>query len=116
MSANPLRLAVIGPGMGAAHAAAYLELPNAELVAICDVPEPWLCHCEAAWGVPAALTHHVDLLGRDDIDAVSVAVPTHLHGALTVTCRQRGRTRRSRSSRIRRVWPTGEASDGRQAP
>ncbi len=48
MSASPLRLGVICLEMGGAHAAAYRELPNAELVAICDVSEPSLRRRRAA--------------------------------------------------------------------
>ena len=91
MSVTPLRVGVIGLGMGGAHAVAYRELPNAELVGICDISEPWLRHCQEAWAVPVALADHADLLARDNIDAVSVAVPTHLHSTVTIAALRAGK-------------------------
>ena len=41
MATDSLRVGVIGLGMGSAHAVAYQGVPNAELVAVCDISVPW---------------------------------------------------------------------------
>jgi len=91
MTATPVRVGVIGLNMGAAHAAAYQSLPGAELVAICDLSEPWLKHCQEQWHVPLAVTDYAALLACDDLDAVSVALPTHLHAAACLAALEAGK-------------------------
>jgi len=39
MEAKPLRAAVVGCRMGAAHAKAMAQLPDYEVVAVCDIDE-----------------------------------------------------------------------------
>ena len=91
MAKGPVRMGVIGLGMGAGHAAAYQALPDAELTAICDVSEPWLAHCREQWRVPRAFTDAAELLACPEVDAVSVAVPTHLHATVTLAALQAGK-------------------------
>lgn len=79
MSVNRLRVGVIGLGMGRAHAEAYRSLPNAELVAVCDRDPAWAEYCRAKWDVPRTCTDYQALLAMDDIQAVTIALPTFLH-------------------------------------
>lgn len=52
---------------------------GAELVAVQDVLEDRVTAVAAKYGVAHAYTAEADLLDRDDVDAVYVATPTHLH-------------------------------------
>ena len=76
---NRLAVAVLGAGfMGRIHAQAYASFPDVELKAICDPRE------EAARAVAGPLgaateTDYRRLLARDDLDAVSICTPEHLH-------------------------------------
>src|SRR5689334_7233638 len=71
------KVAVIGAGQfGHNHARVYSEIPNVELVAVCDTNE--------TTGQTVAQKYHTDfvadfhrLIGR--VDAVSLAVPTIAH-------------------------------------
>ena len=84
-----LNLAVIGTGgRGSAHAAVWVSLPESRLVAVCDVnrqnAEQAKANADSAQGDKACAIYHDfrELFARDDIDAVSIAVPDHWH-ALT---------------------------------
>jgi predicted dehydrogenase len=76
---RPVRVAVIGAGhMGERHARIYAGLPDVELVAVCDVREGAARELGARVGA-RAWTDYRALLGRDDLDAVSVCTPDGLH-------------------------------------
>ncbi len=88
MTSKPMRVAVVGVGhMGRHHARLYREMPQAELVAVVDTDPKKAQGC--------AKEHHTRALASiddlpDDIHAVSVAVPTIYHRALTETLLRRG--------------------------
>jgi predicted dehydrogenase len=78
----PLRVGVVGVGyLGAFHADKYATLPDVELVAVVDADHARAdtvaarCHTRAA-------TDYRSLF--DDVDCVSLAVPTPLHFALAL--------------------------------
>jgi predicted dehydrogenase len=83
-----LRVAVVGVGhLGRFHARIYASHPGAELVSVVDSDLPRAkeladelgCRaCERLADLPAG------------IDAVSIAVPTHLHGELAIPLLERG--------------------------
>lgn len=75
--ASGLKTAVIGAGrMGAHHARIYSQLPDVELVAVCDIDSARAQKLAGQVGV-SAVTDAADLLGR--VDAVTIAVPTVRH-------------------------------------
>lgn len=75
---------VIGVGhLGAIHARIYSQLPQAELVGVCDtLPERAKTVAQAHGATP--YTHLRELLGR--VQAVSIAVPTAAHHAVAKQC------------------------------
>jgi UDP-N-acetylglucosamine 3-dehydrogenase len=74
-----IKVAVIGLGsMGKNHVRVYSELPNVEIVAVCDANEVILNHVAAKYGIKSYSDYH-KLLTKEHPDAVSVAVPTALH-------------------------------------
>ena len=76
---QPTRIAVIGAGfMGERHARIYAGMPDVELVAVCDVREAAARELASRTGA-AAYSDYRALLGRDDVDAVSVCTPDGLH-------------------------------------
>ncbi|MGD8925591.1 MAG: Gfo/Idh/MocA family oxidoreductase [Thioalkalispiraceae bacterium] len=84
-----IKSAVIGVGyLGKFHAQKYAELPQSELIAVCDN------NTEAATAVAndlgvQAINTLADLL--TDIDAVSIVVPTQLHHEIAKQCLQAGK-------------------------
>ncbi len=84
---------VIGTGIvgGAWHAHVYHHLPNAELVALCDLNEARAREVAARYGEPAVYTDYRDLLARDDIAAVSIATPDFAHREIAVAAAAAGK-------------------------
>ena len=73
----PLRVAVVGVGyLGRHHARIMSALPGVELVAVVDINAARAAEIAAAHGT-RALTDAADL--RDEVDAVTMAVPTEVH-------------------------------------
>jgi len=84
-----LRVGVIGVGvMGANHLRAYCEFPNFEVVGVADVD--W----DVAQGLAnrydiVPFNNHEDLL-NENLDAISIAVPTTLHKKVALDAIQKG--------------------------
>jgi predicted dehydrogenase len=80
MPENPTRIAVVGAGhLGRWHAQQLAGLPDARLVAICD-PDPARQALADLHGCPLVTDHTA--LDPDDLDGVTIAAPTTLHGEL----------------------------------
>ncbi|MFA5165754.1 MAG: Gfo/Idh/MocA family oxidoreductase [Candidatus Paceibacterota bacterium] len=84
MAKNKLKVAVIGAGnMGKNHVRVYSELPNCQLVAICDINED----LARQFGEKYRCNYYQDfrqMLDSEELDAVSVVVPTKSHKAIAV--------------------------------
>lgn len=79
------KVAMIGVGdITMLHRPAYLDFPQAELAALCDVDEKFLARRAAEWGVEKTYTDYRELLADPDIDIVEVNTPHHLHKPLVV--------------------------------
>jgi predicted dehydrogenase len=74
---DKLRVGVIGAGhLGAIHAKIYNEIPHISLVGICDIDREKLRKISSELNV-TGFAEFDPLL--DKVEAVSIAVPTHLH-------------------------------------
>ena len=84
---------VIGTGIvgGAWHAHVYHHLPQAELVAVCDLNEARVREIAERYGVPHVYTDYRELLARDDIAAVSIATPDFAHREIAVAAARAGK-------------------------
>ena len=72
-----LRVGVVGVGhMGRYHVGLYSELPDVDLVGVADINHD-CAHSTAQQYNTTAYTNYHDLI--DEVDAVSIAVPTSLH-------------------------------------
>jgi predicted dehydrogenase len=78
---DTVRIGVIGAGAIAqtAHLPVLSKMRGAELAAICDNDRPKARALADRFGIPDAFTDIEDLLELDDLDAVVVATPNHLH-------------------------------------
>lgn len=85
---NKIRCAVIGVGyLGRFHAQKYQQIPNAELVAVCDLNQEQSQAVGLELNVPA-YTNYRDLLGQ--VDAVSIAATTSTHYELAKAFLEQG--------------------------
>lgn len=80
------KIAVIGVGnMGKNHARILFESKNADLVAICDIDKNKKEEFSQKYKCHGYLSHR-DLLEKEDLDAVIIAVPTKSHKEIAVDC------------------------------
>jgi UDP-N-acetylglucosamine 3-dehydrogenase len=77
-TARQLSFGVIGLGFGANHARVLDELPGARLAAVCD-PDKARLEAAARGRETASYLDHAEMLCKEKLDAVIVAVPASLH-------------------------------------
>lgn len=89
---HKLRFGIIGCGViGPLHAFALSELPNARLVAVCDLERTRAEAVAAKYGAAHVLTSYTELLARTDIDAVCVCTPHYLHAEMVIAALRAGK-------------------------
>jgi predicted dehydrogenase len=87
-SVRPVKTAVIGAGaFGRHHVRIHHSLPGSDLVCVVDQDPEIRAHAEETYGVRAVAS--VEEL-PDDLEAVSVAVPTPLHHQVALPLLERG--------------------------
>jgi predicted dehydrogenase len=88
---TPLRVGVIGLGWaGQQHLAAYDALPETRIVALAGLEEPARAKLATKYAIERDVADWEELLELDDLDAVSVAVPTFLHAPIAIAALERG--------------------------
>jgi predicted dehydrogenase len=85
---NKIKVAVIGAGhLGKFHAEKYYQLPECDLVAVCDNNEAQANIIAQKYDAKA-VTNYKTLLGK--VDAVTIATPTSTHFEIAAFCLQQG--------------------------
>ncbi|HEX6995033.1 MAG TPA: Gfo/Idh/MocA family oxidoreductase, partial [Gammaproteobacteria bacterium] len=85
---KPLRAAVIGVGyLGKFHAQKYAALPDVKLVAVVDEDLPRAQQVAEQYGCRAVADFRAIL---EEIDLVSIVVPTEQHHVVARTCLEAG--------------------------
>lgn len=90
---SPLRVAVIGAGSIAdAHLYAYSKAADrAQVVLVSDVAPERAQRAAERFGVPNICGGYREVLGRDDVDAVSICTPPFLHAEIAAECLRAGK-------------------------
>src|SRR5256885_2528956 len=78
---DTVKIGVVGAGAIAqlAHLPVLAKMRGAELAAICDNDRPKARALADRFGIPDVFNDIEDLLALDELDAVVVATPNHLH-------------------------------------
>ena len=77
---DPVRMGVLGTGnIADLNVAGYLEHPRCDVLALCDIDADVARDAAERWGVPKVYTDIDAFLADDDIEAVEVLTPTHMH-------------------------------------
>ena len=80
-----LRCAVIGTGgFGLDHLNSLLHCPRAAAVALAEINPERLKEAADRYKISRAYADYQDLLDQPDIDAVTIAVPNHLHARIAI--------------------------------
>jgi UDP-N-acetyl-2-amino-2-deoxyglucuronate dehydrogenase len=86
-----LRFGIIGCGrIAPRHAQSFQQVASSKLVAVADIIPSRAHHLAQEYGAEAH-TDYAELLDRDDIDAVSVCVPSGLHAQVAIDAMQAGK-------------------------
>jgi len=90
---NAVRFGIIGCGTVASygHIPAICEIDNAELAAASDISQARLDEVAARHQVTDLYTDYRELLARDDIEAVGIAVPVDLHYQVVMDAAKAGK-------------------------
>ncbi len=87
----PLRVGVVGLGWaGQQHLAAYHSHPDTEIVALAGLEDGPRAKLARKYGIEHAVAEWKDLLTVEDLEAVSVCVPTFLHAPIAIAALKRG--------------------------
>jgi predicted dehydrogenase len=88
---NPVRFALVGCGVIAPiHARSIAELPDAELIAVCDVIPEKAQRLAETYPADVYIDYH-DMVQRDDIDVVVVLTPSGLHAEVGIAAAEAGK-------------------------
>lgn len=88
--AETIKLALIGAGnMGRAHAQDVYDLPQTELVAVCDVNQANAEQTAVIYQIPA-YTNYLDCLNNEALDGIIIATPHYDHPEITIEAFKRG--------------------------
>ena len=95
-SANDqIQLALIGAGgMGTIDANTAISIEGVKLIAACDLYDGRLSKAQEEWGKedPIVTTRdYREIIARDDVDAVIIAVPDHWHRKISIDAMRAGK-------------------------
>ena len=85
-----LRVGVIGLGMGSGHVKAFQSHPNADMVAVADVDKDRLETRGKELGVKKLYLDPEEMIKKEKLDIVAVAVPNKFHKPLTIAALKAG--------------------------
>lgn len=91
---DQIQVALIGAGgMGTADANTAITVPGIKLVAACDLYDGRLEDAKKKWGADIFTTRdYREILERNDIDAVIIAVPDFWHKEISVAAMNKGKS------------------------
>ncbi len=90
MNHRKVKMAVIGAGvMGSSHVAEIPNLPNAELVAVCDIIKERADQAAADSGAKPFYNYR-KMLDKSGAEAVVIATPHYFHTPISIEAMQRG--------------------------
>ncbi|MDL2205802.1 Gfo/Idh/MocA family oxidoreductase [Eubacteriales bacterium OttesenSCG-928-N13] len=80
-----VRIGIIGAGQIAGyHMEEYAQMPDVELVAVCDQMASRAADAAAKYHIPNAYQDYAQMLERDDLDAVDICLHNALHAKATI--------------------------------
>jgi len=92
---DTVNIGIIGSGGIAegAHMPGYLAVPDAKVIAVCDVVKEKAEKFAEKYGIPKknVFTDYNDIVAMDELDAVSVCTPNNFHAGPTVAALNAGK-------------------------
>ncbi len=91
METKRIGYAVLGLGIGMAHADAAYASPHADLVAVCDIDVKRLAKAARKYPGVMAYTAFEDLLTDERVDIISICLPSAMHADFAVRAMEAGK-------------------------
>lgn len=91
MKSNKIRFGIVGGGFGEVHIQGYKHHPEIEVNAICRRRKDLAEQLADKYRVEKVYTDYDEMLKSGRIDAVSLAVPNHLHYPMTLSALSQGK-------------------------
>ena len=88
---DQVRIGVIGCGVGLLHLEGYQQEPRARIMAVAGLDEDRCAQLVQTFNIPHRYRDYRDMLENPEIDAVSVAVPNHLHAEVAIAALEAGK-------------------------
>jgi predicted dehydrogenase len=89
---SKLRVGIIGTGqIGKQHLARYAELPDVEIVAVCDLRMDEATRVANLYNIGYVTPDYHELLRRDDIDSIDVCLHNRLHMPVSIDALESGK-------------------------
>lgn len=86
-----LKVALVGAGsMGRVHANAYSKMPEAELIAVCDIDSKAAEVFSEEYKIPA-FTDFNEMISKIDVDVIDVCTPTYAHSECVIAAAKAGK-------------------------
>ena len=90
--AETVKIGMIGCGQIAKiHLGHYDKIPEAEIVAVCDIDEAEARRVAAEREIPQVFTDYREMLAVDEIQSVDVCLHNHLHAPVTIDALRAGK-------------------------
>ena len=87
-----VNVGIVGVGtIGSVHAEAYAKVPDANVVALCDILPDRLQEKGARHQVETLYSDYHELVSSSGVDAVSVCVPNHVHAEIAIAALDAGK-------------------------
>lgn len=87
---RPVRVGIVGLGMGRHHIKAYQAVKDCQVTALCDTQADRLAAAAKEFGVPHSFADAEALFACGLVDAVSIATPNFTHCPLTLAALRAG--------------------------
>src|SRR5262249_5788829 len=88
---RPLRVGVVGAGIGAGYVAGFQKQAGVEVVAICARTPTRIMGVASKYKIPRTYTTYEDMLVQEALDIVAVATPNHLHHSMVLAALEAGK-------------------------
>jgi predicted dehydrogenase len=86
-----LRVGIVGCGIAIFHLEGFEKEPRAEVLALAGLDTDRCLSLQERFKVPRLYREYQELLADPDIDAITVAVPNHLHKPVTLAALEAGK-------------------------
>lgn len=92
MSDKPLRVCIVGCGdLGRTHARCWSNIPEAQIVTVVDIQEERALKLAGELNLDNFYLDYREAISRQDVNVVSVCIPTNLHPAVTIYAAEHGK-------------------------